>query len=94
MVCPKGCYGDKYFLTSFLMTWTECTLSKFADDKNLGVVDMEDGCAAIQSEFNRLEKWANRKFMRLNKAELPELQEIPSGKNYSSSGAKSCTWGE
>jgi len=39
---------------------TECTYSEFADDRRLGgVVDRPDGCAAIQWDLNRLEKWAD-----------------------------------
>lgn len=40
------------------MTLTEYILSEFAHDKNLeGMVDTADGCATIQMEFYRLEKW-------------------------------------
>ncbi|KAK4819030.1 hypothetical protein QYF61_024395 [Mycteria americana] len=35
----------------------ECTLSRFADDIKLGgEADMQEGCAAIQRNLNRLEK--------------------------------------
>lgn len=47
---------------------TEYTLSKFPGDKVLeGVADTTDGWVAIQRDFSRLEKWADknlRKFMR------------------------------
>ncbi|PKU48585.1 rna-directed dna polymerase from mobile element jockey-like [Limosa lapponica baueri] len=47
---------------------TECTLSKFTDDTKLGgVADTPYGCAAVQSDLNRLENWAERRLMQLNK---------------------------
>ncbi|KAK4818824.1 hypothetical protein QYF61_019861 [Mycteria americana] len=47
---------------------TDCHLSKFEDDTNLGgVTDTSDGCATIQRDLHRLEKWADRNLMQLNK---------------------------
>ncbi|KAK4816690.1 hypothetical protein QYF61_020398 [Mycteria americana] len=47
---------------------TECTLSKFADNANLrGVAETSGGCAAIQSDLDRLENWAVRHLMKFNK---------------------------
>jgi len=44
------------------------TLSKFADETKLGgVAEMPESHAAIQKEFNRLEKWADRTIMKFNK---------------------------
>lgn len=58
ILCPKDCYGGKYFITSLLMTLTEYTLSESVHDKNLeGMVNAADGCATIRMEFYRLEKW-------------------------------------
>jgi len=48
--------------------WTECTLSKFADDAKLGqVINISAGCAAIQRDLERLENWTERNVMKLNK---------------------------
>ncbi|KAJ7407274.1 hypothetical protein WISP_127776 [Willisornis vidua] len=48
---------------------TEYPLSKFADHDAVQewVGNTPDGCAAIQRDDNRLEKWAKRSLMELNK---------------------------
>ncbi|PKU38655.1 rna-directed dna polymerase from mobile element jockey-like [Limosa lapponica baueri] len=53
---------------------TEYTLSKFTDDAKLGgVADKPEGCAAIQMDLNRMEKWANRNLMKFNKEKCKVL---------------------
>ncbi|KAK4829110.1 hypothetical protein QYF61_002148 [Mycteria americana] len=44
------------------------SLSKFVDATKLGgMADMPVGCAAIQRDFNRLEKWADKNLLKFNK---------------------------
>ena len=47
----------------------ECTLSKFAEDSELGgVVDTLEARVATQSNPDRLEEWANVNLMKFNRA--------------------------
>lgn len=50
---------------------TECTLNKLADDTIQGrVAEMPEGCAVIQSDLDRLEKWADRNIIKFNRGKL------------------------
>jgi len=66
--------GSVLGLVLFTVTWTECILSKFADDTKLcGVVDMLEGWDAIQRDLDRLERWTCVNHMKFNKAKCRVL---------------------
>lgn len=56
-----------YIFINNLDDGVECTISKFADNTELGgVADIPEGHAAIQRGLSR-QKWADRNLMKLNK---------------------------
>jgi len=72
--------GDFNFFINDLDEELECTLSKFADDTELGgVVDTPAGCAAIQQDLDRLESWAERNLMRFNRGNCRVLHQYRLG---------------
>ena len=53
---------------------SECALSKFADDTKLGgAADQTEGCATIQRDLNRLDKWADRNLIKFNQEKCKVL---------------------
>lgn len=55
------------------MMW-QLALRKFVDDTKLGIVaDMPADCPTIQRNLDRLEKWANRNHITLNREECKVL---------------------
>lgn len=71
-----GSYPRDQF-TVFIKDWdvgAECILSKFADDTKLGwVVDVPKGCADIQTDLSRVEKWAEGNLVKFNKGKHKAL---------------------
>ncbi|PKU49234.1 rna-directed dna polymerase from mobile element jockey-like [Limosa lapponica baueri] len=54
----------------------ECTLTMYTDDTKLGAVPGTlEGCATIQRDISRLEKWADWNLMKFNKGKcnIPHL---------------------
>lgn len=53
---------------NYLDDGTECILNKFAGGARLGgMADALEGCAAIQRDLDRLQKWANRSLIMFSR---------------------------
>lgn len=71
---PKGQYWLHSCSTPSLIV-SECTLSKFTGNANLGgMADRPGGCAVIQRDLNNLKKWAHRNLMMFHKGKCKVLQ--------------------
>ena len=62
------------FFINHLDEELECTLSKFANDTEMGgVVDTPEGCAAIQRDLDRTQIRAERNIMKSKKCKCRVL---------------------
>lgn len=76
-VCTRvGTGDDTVFIIfiSYLDSGTECTLSRFAGNTKWGEVSTTPKVrAVIQSDCDRLEKWADRNLMRFSEGKYKVL---------------------
>jgi len=66
----RSIFGPVFFNIFFndLDAWTESTLHRFVDNTKLGgVAGTAGGCADVQRDLDRLEKWGDRNLMKFSK---------------------------
>jgi len=76
---PQGSSVGPVLLNVFINDLDDGAERRAADDTELGgVADKPEGCAAIQRDLNRLEKWADTDLMNFNTG---GCKVLPLGRN-------------